>query len=105
MILAIVLVLLMLFCAVAGILPVMVIAQGVKEPAQQAVSPTVNDNYDDVYHAVRGGAMPPDGIRTAQAAGMRASTPAMYTVSFPKPWAWKIRHRGTRSVQAERSST
>ena len=26
----------------------------------------------------------------------------MYTVSFPKPWAWKIRHRGTRSVQAER---
>lgn len=105
MILAIVLVLLMLFCAVAEFCRLWIIAQGVKEAAQQAVISTVNDNYDDVYHARAGRAMPPDGIRTAQAAGMRASTPAMYTVSFPKPWAWKIRHRGTRSVQAERSST
>ena len=32
-----------------------IIAQGVKEAAQQAVISTVNDNYDDVYHAVREG--------------------------------------------------
>ena len=104
MILAIVLVLLMLFCAVAEFCRLWIIAQGVKEAAQQAVISTVSDNYDDVYHAVREG-YAAGWYRTAQAAGMRASTPAMYTVSFPKPWAWKIRHRGTRSVQAERSST
>lgn len=55
MILAIVLVLLMLFCAVAEFCRVWIIAQGVKEAAQQAVISTVNDNYDDVYHAVREG--------------------------------------------------
>ena len=32
-----------------------IIAQGVKEATQQAVISTVNDNYDDVYHAVREG--------------------------------------------------
>ena len=53
MILAIVLVLLMLFCAVAEFCRLWIIAQGVKEAAQQAVISTVNDNYDDVYHAVR----------------------------------------------------
>ena len=53
MILAIVLVLLMLFCTVAEFSRVWIIAQGVKEAAQQAVISTINDNYDDVYHAVR----------------------------------------------------
>ena len=55
MILAIVLVLLMLFCTVAEFSRVWIIAQGVKEAAQQAVISTINDNYDDVYHAVREG--------------------------------------------------
>lgn len=55
MILAIVLVLLMLFCAVAEFCRLWIFAQGVKEAAQQAVISTVNDNYDDVYHAVREG--------------------------------------------------
>ena len=55
MILAIVLVLLMLFCTVVEFSRVWIIAQGVKEAAQQAVISTINDNYDDVYHAVREG--------------------------------------------------
>lgn len=55
MILAIVLVLLMLFCTIAEFSRVWIIAQGVKEATQQAVISTVNDNYDDVYHAVREG--------------------------------------------------
>ena len=55
MILAIVRVLLMLFCTVAEFSRVWIIAQGVKEAAQQAVISTINDNYDDVYHAVREG--------------------------------------------------
>ena len=48
-------VLLMLFCAIAEFSRLWIIAQGVKEAAQQAVISTVNDNYDDVYHAVREG--------------------------------------------------
>lgn len=55
MILAIVLVLLMLFCAIGEFSRVWIIAQGVKEATQQAVISTINDNYDDVYHAVREG--------------------------------------------------
>lgn len=55
MILAIVLVLLMLFCAIAEYSRIWIISQGVKEATQQAVLSTVNDNYDDVYHAVREG--------------------------------------------------
>ena len=55
MILAIVLVLLMLFCTVAEFSRVWIIAQGVKEAAQQAVISTITDTYDDVYHAVREG--------------------------------------------------
>ena len=55
MILAIVLILLMLFCTVAEFCRVWIIAQGVKDATQQAVISTVNDNYDDVYHAVREG--------------------------------------------------
>lgn len=66
MILAIVLVLLMLFCAIAEFSRLWIIAQGVKEAAQQAVISTINDNYDDVYHAVREGYAAgwyPDGTR------------------------------------------
>ena len=55
MIVAFVLVFLMLFCAIAEFSRLWIIAQGVKEAAQQAVISTVNDNYDDVYHAVREG--------------------------------------------------
>ena len=55
MILAIVLVLMMLFCTIAEYSRVWIIAQGVKEATQQAVISTINDNYDDVYHAVREG--------------------------------------------------
>lgn len=55
MILAIVLVLMMLFCTIAEYSRVWIIAQGVKEATQQAIISTVNDNYDDVYHAVREG--------------------------------------------------
>lgn len=55
LILAIVLVLLMLFCAVAEFARIWIISQGVKEAAQQAVISTVNDNYDEVYHSVREG--------------------------------------------------
>lgn len=52
---AVVLVMLMLFCAVSEYLRVWVVAQGVKEAAQEAVISALNDNYDDVYHAVREG--------------------------------------------------
>ena len=55
MILAMVLILLILFCTVAEFCRVWIIAQGIKEATQQAVISTVNDNYDDVYHAVREG--------------------------------------------------
>lgn len=55
MTLAIVLVLLMLFCLVSEFSRLWIISQGVKEAAQQAVISTVNDNYDEVYHAVREG--------------------------------------------------
>lgn len=55
MILAIVLVLLMLFCTAAEFCRVWIIAQGVKEAAQQAVISVINDNYDDVYHSAREG--------------------------------------------------
>ena len=53
--LAIVLALLMLFCAIAEFSRIWIISQGVKEAAQQAVISIVNDNYDDVYHSVREG--------------------------------------------------
>ena len=51
MILAIVLVLLMLFCAIAEFSRLWIIAHGAQEAAQQAVISTVKDNYDAVYHA------------------------------------------------------
>lgn len=55
MTLAIVLVLLMLFCAISEYAHLWIVAQGVKEATQDAVLSAVNDNYDDVYHSVREG--------------------------------------------------
>ena len=119
MILAIVLVLLMLFCTVAEFSRVWIIAQGVKEAAQQAVISTINDNYDDVYHAVREGYAAgwfPEGdgewfesidagdiygIRTAQADGMRAWIPAMCTVSWHQRLDWRTPAADIRRSQTE----
>ena len=96
MILAIVLVLLMLFCTVAEFSRVWIIAQGVKEAAQQAVISTINDNYDDVYHAVREGYAAgwyPDG--------MRAWIPAMCTVSWHQRLDWRTPAADIRRSQTE----
>ena len=115
MILAIVLVLLMLFCAIAEFSRLWIIAQGVKEAAQQAVISTINDNYDDVYHAVREGYAAgwyPDGtgrwdesVDTGDvygqlsetlglentAGGYRKSRAAKWNIPSPAcPWSWKI---------------
>ena len=100
MILAIVLVLLMLFCTVMEFSRVWIIAQGVKEAAQQAVISTINDNYDDVYHAVREG-YAAGGIRTAQADGMRAWIPAMCTVSWHQRLDWRTPAADIRRSQTE----
>ena len=121
MILAIVLVLLMLFCAIAEFSRLWIIAQGVKEAAQQAVISTVNDNYDDVYHAVREGYAAgwyPDGtgrwdesIDTGDVYGQLSETLGLentaggyqkisavrWNIPSPTcPWFWKI----TASVPA-----
>ena len=53
MILAIVLVFLMLFCAIAEFSRLWIIAQGVKEAATQAVLSNVNDTDDEGERAVR----------------------------------------------------
>ena len=85
MILAIVLVLLMLFCTVAEFSRVWIIAQGVKEAAQQAVISTINDNYDDVYHAVREGYAAgwyPDG--DSQLVWVKWHTCLLYTSPSPR---------------------
>ena len=55
LIIAIVLVLLLLFSAVSEYSRLWIIVQGVREATQDAVLTAVNDNYDDVYHAVREG--------------------------------------------------
>lgn len=55
MTLAIVLVLLMIFCTASEFLRIWLTAQGVKEAAQQAVLSVVTDNYNEVYPAVREG--------------------------------------------------
>jgi hypothetical protein len=52
---AVVLVLLIIFSAISEYFKVNIITQGVRDAVQQAVIATVNDNYDDVYHAVREG--------------------------------------------------
>lgn len=55
MTLAIVLVLLMIFCAASEFLRIWLTAQGVQEAAQQVALSVVNDNYNEVYPAVREG--------------------------------------------------
>ena len=52
---AIVLVLLMLFCAVSEYGRIWLTSYGVREATQRAVISAVNDNYDDIYHAAREG--------------------------------------------------
>ncbi len=52
---AIVLALLLLFNAVGEYARLWLIVQGVEEATQDAVISSANDNYDDVYHAVREG--------------------------------------------------
>ena len=55
MIVAIVLILLIMFCAIGEFARLWIISQGVQEATQDALLSTVNDNYDDVYHSVREG--------------------------------------------------
>ena len=55
LIIAIVLVLVMLMCCISEYFRLLIVAQGVRDAVQEAVISTVNDNYDDVYHAVREG--------------------------------------------------
>ena len=55
MVIAVTLCLLMLFMVIAEYFRVNIIVQGVRDAVQQAVIATVNENYDDVYHAVREG--------------------------------------------------
>ena len=55
MIIAIILVLLLLFSAVSEYSRLWLLVQGVHESMEDAVLTAVNDNYDDVYHAVREG--------------------------------------------------
>lgn len=101
MILAIVLVLLMLFCTVAEFSRVWIIAQGVKEAAQQAVISTINDNYDDVYHAVREGYAAgwyPDGTGRWDES---VDTPAMFTVSWHQRLDWRTPAADIRKSQTE----
>jgi len=65
MTLAIVLALLLIFMGLAEYCRVWIIESGVKEALQQAVISVVNDNYDEVYHAVREGyaaGWVPDGV-------------------------------------------
>lgn len=52
---AITLALVIIFCGISEYIRLLIIAQGVRDAVQTAVISTVNDNYDDVYHAVREG--------------------------------------------------
>ena len=52
---AVTLCLLLIFCGISEYFRVTIIAQGVRDAVQEAVISTVNDNFDDVYHAVREG--------------------------------------------------
>ena len=52
---AITLCLLLIFCGISEYFRVTIIAQGIRDAVQEAVISTVNDNFDDVYHAVREG--------------------------------------------------
>lgn len=52
---AVTLCLLLIFCGISEYFHVTIIAQGVRDAVQEAVISTINDNFDDVYHAVREG--------------------------------------------------
>src|SRR5574344_135407 len=47
--------LLLIFCGISEYFRVTIIAQDVRDAVQEAVISTINDNFDDVYHAVREG--------------------------------------------------
>jgi hypothetical protein len=55
MTIAVTLVLLLIFCGISEYFRVSIISQGVRDSVQQAVISTINDNYDDIYHAAREG--------------------------------------------------
>ena len=55
LIIAIILSMVIIFTGISEYFRVTIIAQGVRDAVQQAVISTINDNYDDVYHAVREG--------------------------------------------------
>ena len=55
LVIAVTLVLLLLFCVAAEYFRLNIIVRGVRDAAGQAVISVMNDNYDDVYHAVREG--------------------------------------------------
>ena len=47
--------LLLIFFGISEYFRVTIIAQGVRDAVQESVISTINDNFDDVYHAVREG--------------------------------------------------
>ena len=47
--------LLLIFCGISEYFRVTIIAQGVRDAVQESGISTINDNFDDVYHAVREG--------------------------------------------------
>ena len=55
MTIAVTLCLLLIFCGISEYFRVTIIAQGVRDAVQESVISTINDNFDDVYHAVREG--------------------------------------------------
>lgn len=55
LIVAVTLALVIIFCAAAEYIRLMIIAQGVRDAMQSAVISTVNDSYDNVYHGIREG--------------------------------------------------
>ena len=52
---AVTLCLLLIICGISEYFRLTIIAQGVRNTVQQTVISTINDNFDDVYHAVREG--------------------------------------------------
>jgi len=52
---AVTLCLLLIICGISEYFRLTIIAQGVRDAVQQTVISTINDNFDDVYHAVREG--------------------------------------------------
>lgn len=55
MTIAVTLCLLLIFCGISEYFRISIIAKGVRDAVQQSIISTINDNYDDVYHAVREG--------------------------------------------------